>query len=179
MNDRFILSHIKLKRFANPLISKKWIKWLNDEDITKYSDQRFKIHTINTQKKYIKNLCKGNSIFFKIYYKNEEIGNIILTSIDKNNDSCEIGYLIGEKKYWNKGIATYVIKLVVSFAFKELKIKKIISWCYSNNIGSKKALLKNKFKIEGRLKKFYKFNNNKRVDKIYFGLMDPNLRDAF
>ena len=179
MKDDSILKHIRLKKFTNPSITKKWIKWLNDKIVTKYSDQRHKVHSISSQKKYISNLLKSNSIFFKIYFKNQEIGNIILTNIDKNNENCEIGYLIGEKKFWNKGVASFVISQIVEFAFKKIKIKKIISWCYSNNIGSKKVLLKNKFKIEGRLKKFYKFTDNKRVDKIYFGLMVANSRDNF
>ena len=49
-------------------------------------------------------------------------------------------------------------------------MKKIFTWCFSNNTGSKKALLKNNFKIEGVIKKFYKYNSTKRVDRIYLGL---------
>ena len=38
----------------------------------------------------------------------------------------------------------------------------------NNNISSKKVLLKNKFKLEGKLKKQYKFNN-KRIDGLVYG----------
>ena len=170
MNNDSILKNIKVIKYKNPYISKNWIKWLNDKEVTKFSDQRLKKHNLKTQRKYINNLKKNNTVFFKIYLESKEIGNIFLTKIDKYNKNCEIGYLIGEKSLWNKGIATLVISLTIKYAFKKLKMKKINSWCYSNNIGSKKALMKNKFKIEGIIKKFYKYNQVKRVDKIYLGL---------
>ena len=170
MRDAEILKHIKLIKYKKPFVSQNWIRWLNDKDVTKYSDQRFIKHTLNSQKKYIKILMENNTIFYKIFYKNEEIGNIFLTRIDQNNKNCEVGYLIGEKKLWGKGIATYVVGIVIDYAFKRLKLKKIYSWCYENNIGSKKALMKNNFRIEGKIKKFYKFSKTRRVDKIYLGL---------
>ena len=68
-------------------------------------------------------------------------------------------------------MVTYIINVVTKYAFKNLKIKKIYTGIYSNNLGIKKALLKNKFKIEGVFKKFYKFNSRKRIDKIFLGLL--------
>ena len=171
MKDEKTLNHIKLQKISKPTISRNWIKWLNDKDVTKFSDQRFIKHTIISQRKYVRTLIKNNTLFFKILYKKKWIGNILLTKIDEKNENCEIGYLIGEKSFWRKGIATFIIAKVVDYAFKKLKLKKIYTWCYSNNIGSKKALIKNNFKIEGRIKEFYKFKKNQRVDKIYLGLV--------
>ena len=51
---------------------------------------------------------------------------------------------------------------------KRFKLKKITAGVYNNNISSKKVLLKNKFKLEGKLKKQYKFNN-KRIDGLVYG----------
>lgn len=170
MTNKSFLKKIEIIKYKTPYITKKWVNWLNDKEVTKFSDQRFIKHNLSTQSKYIKDLKNKNTVFFKIYFENNEIGNIFLTQIDKNNKNCSIGYLIGIKSLWNKGIATYVIKLTIKYAFNILKIKKIYSWCYSNNIGSKKVLIKNGFKIEGVLKKYYQFSKDKRVDKIFFGL---------
>ncbi len=170
MNNKYLLKKIKIKKYKNPNITKKWISWLNDKEITKYSDQKHRLHTPKTQKKYLESLKKNNTVFFKIYLDEKEIGNIILTKIDDYNKNCEIGYMIGEKTLWGKGVATFVIGLALKYAFKTLKMKKIFTWCFSNNTGSKKALLKNNFKIEGVIKKFYKYNSTKRVDRIYLGL---------
>ena len=172
MKKNSITKNIQLKKFKKPKITKKWISWLNDKEVTRFSDQRLSNHTFKSQNKYLKNKINENkTIFFKVYLNKNEIGIIVLTNINKFHKSCEINYLIGEKNIWNKGVATYIINVVIKYAFKKLKIKKIYTGVYSNNIGSKKALLKNKFKIEGVSKGFYKFNSQKRIDKIFFGLL--------
>ena len=53
---------------------------------------------------------------------------------------------------------------------KKKKIKKLQAGCYEINKGSKKILLKNKFKLEGILKKQIVFKN-KRYDNLLFGLV--------
>ena len=34
-------------------ILKEWIYWLNDKEVTKFSNQRFKKHTVSSQKNYL------------------------------------------------------------------------------------------------------------------------------
>ena len=46
---------------------------------------------------------------------------------------------------------------MIKFAFNNLKLEKISAGCYENNIGSLRVLEKNKFKIEGRIKKILFF----------------------
>ena len=53
------------------------------------------------------------------------------------------------------------------------KIHKIFAGVYGNNISSIKVLMKNKFKIEGKLTNFYNFKVKKkqiRIPKIILGL---------
>ena len=52
-------------------------------------------------------------------------------------------------------------------AKKNLSLK-IIAGTYSNNIASRKILEFNKFKLEGRIKKQFKFKN-KYVDHLIYG----------
>ena len=47
MRDELILKNIKLVQYKKPSVSQNWIRWLNDKDVTKYSDQRFIKHTLN------------------------------------------------------------------------------------------------------------------------------------
>ena len=64
----------------------------------------------------------------------------------KKKKSAQIGYLIGEKKYWNKGIASLSIQKIVKFGFHRLKLKTIVSNSEQKNFYSSKALIRNKFK---------------------------------
>lgn len=152
----------------------EWVSWLNDKIVTKFSEQRFQKHSSSTQKKFIKNKIKTKkTLLFKIYYKKEFVGVIELGNIDHTHFNCEIMYFIGKREYWSKGIATKAIKLSIIEA-KKIKIKKVYAGVYSNNLSSIRVLIKNKFKIEGKLSNFFTFKRNLRVKKIILGLSLKN-----
>ena len=164
---------VKIKKLTYQKNLSKWVSWLNDKTVTKFSEQRFQKHNTKSQQKFIKyKILDKKSICFKIYYKNEFIGVVELANIDNNHKNCEIMYLIGEKKYWGKGIATKAIGLAVKFAFNNLNMKNIYAGTYSSNISSQKVLKKNKFKLVGKIDNFFKpvENKIKREGKIIFAL---------
>ena len=59
----------------------------------------------------------------------------------------EIGYILS-RNFWRQGIMTKVAKIIISH-FKEMHQKKIIGVVFSNNIPSKKTLIKLGFKYIG------------------------------
>ena len=65
-------------------------------------------------------------------------------------------------------VGTKAIKEILNIAKKKFKLKKIIAGTYSNNFSSQKVLLKNGFKLEGTLKKYFLYKK-KRVDHLIFG----------
>ena len=110
--------NIKLKRIENNKVTKKWVKWLNDKEVTKYSKNRFMRHTISSQENYLKKKLRSKNIFlFKILFNNLHIGVIEIGKINGKR-SCHISYMIGEKSYWNKGIGSKVIKKIKKIIFK-------------------------------------------------------------
>tara|TARA_Y100000591_G_C21728293_1_gene642595 strand:- start:107 stop:625 length:519 start_codon:yes stop_codon:yes gene_type:complete len=165
-------SNIQLKELNSQLVSDRYVEWMNDFQITKLTEQRFFKHTKKTiiefvnEKKYSK-----NEYLFGIFYVNEKkthIGNIKLGPINYHHKFAEISYLIGDLRFQNKGLATKAIEQVLVLAKKKYKLKKIIASLYSNNIASKRVLEKNKFKLEGIIKKKFVFKK-KRLDQLIFG----------
>jgi len=149
----------------------KWVNWLNDINTSVYTNRRLKIHTAQTQKKFIKEKNKSkNAILFKIYYNSEFVGALEICDIDTFHKTCEIGFFIGNKLNWGKGIASSAVKIAINLMIKKFKMKKIYGCCYGRNIGSAKVFLKNNFKKIAVFKNFYKLKKNgkTRDDKIWF-----------
>tara|TARA_Y100000389_G_C17471092_1_gene531010 strand:- start:3320 stop:3823 length:504 start_codon:yes stop_codon:yes gene_type:complete len=163
---------IKLKKVNNTektIVIKKWVKWINDKIVTQFSEQRLKKHTVKSQKKFIQNKLHSNSSYiYKVIYNNDFIGILEIGNINYYHKNCELMYMIGEKNLWSKGIGEILIKKGIKLA-KALNMKKIYAGTYGGNIASQKVLLKNKFKIEGRIKKFFKIKK-KRDDRVLLGL---------
>ena len=81
--------------------------------------------------------------------------------------SAEIGYWLGEP-FWNKGIVTTALKLVTDYGFNELKLERLFAGVFEGNEGSKRALEKCGYKLEGIARKAV-YKNNMLIDELRFG----------
>lgn len=96
----------------------------------------------------------------------EFIGTCGFVSIDSNNRSGEIGYLLS-RKYWNRGIMTEALSRIIEFGFENLGLNRIEAKCDTDNIGSEKVLQKVGMKNEGLLRKAQYAKKRYRDLKIY------------
>ena len=111
--------------FTISQISEKYLQWLNDEETNRFSSRRFYKSTKEDAIKFI-NSIKPDEYMYAIYSKDKtHIGNIHLGPIDKYNLNCEIRILIGDKAFWNSGVATEAIYSAEKFLFLEKNIHRI------------------------------------------------------
>lgn len=138
--------------------NKEYYKWLNDKEINKFLEVRFKRQNKKSTENYILNSIKNpNCLLFGIFFKknNVHIGNIKLEPINFEHKRGIVGLFIGKKEYWGKGLASDSIRLISKYVKKELSLKKLVAGCYSNNIASKKAFLNAGYKVEAILKDYW------------------------
>lgn len=93
--------------------------------------------------------------------KNDEVvGSIgLFLKDDVYCKSAEIGYWLAEP-FWGRGIMSSAIKQLTDFAFKQYDIVRIYAEPYEYNTGSRKALEKAGFILEGIKKKSIYKNGN-------------------
>ena len=109
------LKTLILKELKLSDITPEYIKWLNNFETVKFTEQRYKKHTKRDVINYVKKQIKSNNNFlYGIFLcdkknKDKHIGNIKLGSIDFNHKSAYISYLIRNKSFLNFGIATWAI----------------------------------------------------------------------
>ena len=64
---------------------------------------------------------------------------------------ADIGYWLGVP-FWNKGYMTEAIRLVCHFSFKYLDVVRVYATVFVGNEGSRRALEKNGFSLDGTLR---------------------------
>ena len=119
------MKNIILKKLTSNNISKDYLNWLNDWDIIKYTEQKFKKTTIKDIKKYLNDINKSkNNFIYGINVvekgKTKHIGNIKIGAIDFYHKRGDISYIIGNKNYWNKGIGSSAIAKAIIIAKKKI-----------------------------------------------------------
>ena len=163
-----------LKPFTEKDIEDKYINWLNDKEVNKYLEIRFKKQTIHLIKKYINSFYEDvEKYLWGIYASDNQelIGTTSLYDISRDHGLAHISIMIGNKNYWGTNAALESKKLVINFAFNNISIRKIIAGSYSHNLGINFTLKKLGFILEAKLKKNRKLENGKYCDEYKWGLL--------
>ena len=67
----FETNRMYARRFCINDISNKYLSWLNDVAIMRYSNQRFMVHTYESCRKYLKSFEHSDNLFLAILEKSQ------------------------------------------------------------------------------------------------------------
>lgn len=157
----------------------KYVDWLNDTGINKYLESRLSVQSIESITHFVLNILesKDNYMFAIMHKMNEEhIGNVKIGSIHPVYNHADIGYIVGEKKYWGQGLASEAVYLAAKYSFCNLNLHKLNAGVIAPNIGSIRVLEKLGFKREACIRDDV-LQNDKYFDVYYYGVLKTELVD--
>jgi RimJ/RimL family protein N-acetyltransferase len=102
------------------------------------------------------------------------IGNCGIRMESPEAHEAELGYELAAE-HWGHGYATEAARVILGFAFSELRLHRISSWCIADNIASVRVLEKLGFHAEGRLREKEHFKG-RRWDTLLFGMLEDEWR---
>jgi len=83
----------------------------------------------------------------------EHIGNCSYYNLDETRGEVELGIMIGNRDYWNKGYGTDAVTTLVNYVFRQMKLKRIYLKTLDWNIRAQKSFQKCGFTPYGQLAK--------------------------
>jgi RimJ/RimL family protein N-acetyltransferase len=169
---------VYLRPLAEEDLTKEYQSWLNDAEICQYNSHAIFPYSFEDLKRFFERSKQPGStdVVLAIVSKgnNKHIGNISLQNIDWVSREAEFAILLGDKSYWNKGIASEAALLICDYGFKRLNLNRIQCGTSSENTPMQKLAKKMKMLQEGvRRQAMYKMG--KHVDIIEYGV----LKDEF
>jgi RimJ/RimL family protein N-acetyltransferase len=152
----------------------RFVKWFNDPEVNKFLLVREM--NLRDEKEWIKNRLKkqnskGNPFFCIDTKQGVHIGSASLEVKSFHNRCAGFGIVIGDKNYWNKGYGSEVVKLIIEYGFKKLKLHRIELDVYGYNKRAQKVYKKLGFKLEGK-KREHNFWNGKFWDTYNMAILD-------
>jgi aminoglycoside 2''-phosphotransferase len=150
------------------------LKWLTNESVLEFYSGRDKKYTIDSIKEHYSKKLKDEIIRVIIEFNNVPIGYGQIFKLYDNlyNEyqypkSLSVVYamdqFIGEPEYWNKGIGTEYINLILDFLRKERQSDAVVLNPHQNNIRAIKCYEKAGFKIIKELPQ-HEMHEGKKVD---------------
>ena len=134
LDNFFVKSkRIIIQRFNKSDINAKFVNYLNNKELFKFSRHKNVKHTFNSSLDYYKKLPK-NSLYLSIKLNgtNEKIGTITLY-FKKNFLFVDVGILIYSTKYIGKGYGLEAWMHIVNYLQNKIKIRNITGGCEKQN----------------------------------------------
>ena len=130
----------------------RYLRWFNDPAVYQYI-QRYRPIGRKEEEEFIANLHKKESDFLFVIVVREGdavIGCCGLHQVSLPNRSAELGIVIGEKEYWNKGYGREVVNLLCGYGFRVLNLHRIGLNVYEYNERGIRCYERVGFREEGR-----------------------------
>ncbi len=132
-----------------------WFNWFNDAEVVKLMDQRRWPNTKEKQKQYLERMKSSSTdMQLAVVYKSNDrlIGTVGLHAIDAINRNADVSIIIGDKKFWGKGLAKEAVGLLIHHAFSMLNLHKLTAGFIEGNQVSEKLFKSFGFKKEAVLR---------------------------
>ncbi|MBD5499937.1 MAG: UDP-4-amino-4,6-dideoxy-N-acetyl-beta-L-altrosamine N-acetyltransferase [Lachnospiraceae bacterium] len=154
------------------------VKWRNEDFVRKNFIYQ-KPFTREGHLHWIETMVKtGKVVQFLICTREDiPIGSIYLRDIDRTFNNAEYGIFIGEETALSKGYGTEAAKLMISYAFGELKLHKLKLRVLADNERAKKSYEKAGFMQEAYLKDEVYLQGGYR-DVILMALLNPENQEG-
>ena len=163
---------LQIRTLTSLDVSQQYVEWLKDPIVIKYSENQYRTVTLEGQRAYVESsLYDDNVTLLGVFDSDEHIGNVQLVGLTSEHQRVDVSYMIGNRKYWGKGLAKWAVRKAVHKVHKQFKIHKFTAGIASGNIASARVLEHCGFTPESVRKKHLRYGGiwYDQVDYSLFG----------
>lgn len=161
---------IRLVPFSSDFLGERYVSWLNDPEVVRFSEQRFRVHTYESCREYMDSFEGTPNYFWGVTIDDgaRHIGNMN-ASVDEKNLTGDVGVLIGEKSCWGKGYGFEAYEAAVDFLLRKVCLRKITAGTMELNKGMLRIMEKLHMKPDGRRRRHVLYNG-RPVDVVHMAV---------
>jgi len=157
--------------FQERHLAERYVNWLNDRELMRYSEQRHKKHTIATCRAYWHSFNGTPHFFWAIEEQQQGLGHIgnINAYVDERNQLADIGIVVGEQKARGQGYAFEAWRAVCEYLFSTVGTRKITAGTMANNTAMLK-LMQRAGMVEDGVRRRHYLSDGIEVDIVHRAL---------
>lgn len=141
-----------LAPFADEHLTPRYVGWLNDPVVVRYSEQRHLRHTLESCRRFVASFVGGPSHLWAIVAKDDALGHIgnVNSAVDEPNRTADVAIMIGEKKAWGRGLGAEAWLAVVEYLLGPGGMRKVTAGAMADNTAMLRIMAKAGMAEEGR-----------------------------
>ena len=152
---------VRIVEFSERHLTERYVGWLNDPEVVRYSEQRHHEHTLATCIEYFETQKRSPNYFLAIEIIDSNtchVGNIGV-EVDRFNNKADVSILIGEKNVWGTGVASRAWGLVLNVLIQRLGFRLLTAGTMETNIPMIKLMKRSGMTIDAILPNRFVYEN--------------------
>lgn len=148
-------SQVYLRPLERTDLNERYLGWLNDPEVTRYLETGVFPTTMQDLEKFHAGVTGSSSevIFAVVEQKSDEhIGNVKLGPINWVHRRAMFGIMIGDKRFWGRGVGEEVTRMMVEYAFHRLNLHRVSLAVFAEHEAGIRCYRAVGFKDEGRFR---------------------------
>lgn len=144
-----------LSAFSAGHLTPRYVAWLNDPEVVRFSEQRHRVHTMESCRAYWSGMRQAGGLLWAIETRSgEHIGNISAQP-DVPNKSVELAILIGDKPSWHQGYGTEAWGAVCEYLLGVVGARCAVAGTMAVNDGMRAIFARTGMVDEGLRKRYF------------------------
>jgi ribosomal-protein-alanine N-acetyltransferase len=163
-----------LRPFTEADIDDTYIGWLNDPEVMRYSNQRFRTHDRKSCLAYVQSFA-GTDNYFLLATRRVDakpFGTLTVYA-SRPHGTADVGIMIGERSMWGQGYGQEAWDLVVAWLLSEPRIRKVTAGAVVAN-GAMVRVMERSAMIREGTRRAQEIIDGKPSDIVYYA----RFRDA-
>jgi [ribosomal protein S5]-alanine N-acetyltransferase len=117
---------LRLRRFAQTDLTPRYLGWLRDPEVTRYSNQRFVQHTLERCQSYFDSFSGSPHLFIAIDERESDttIGTMTVYAAPPHQ-TADVGILLGERAVWGRGYGKEAWCTLIDWLLSTARVRKV------------------------------------------------------
>ena len=140
---------VQLRPFQAQDITASYLSWLNDPEVTRYSNQRFVTHTEESCRSYLASFRDSANQFLSICRLDDMVPVGTMTAyVSLHHQTVDIGIMIGDRGVWGRGFGQDAWNTLVNWFHASGRFRKITAGTMRSNKSMMRLMEKSGMELE-------------------------------
>lgn len=156
-----------LVAFDEGHLNARYVGWLNDPDVIRYSEQRHRKHDLISCRSYYESFANSDDLFLAIEAADPRLGHVgnVTVAHDRPNGSADVSIMIGEAAARGSGIGTAAWCGIIEWLIGPGKVRRVTAGTMANNAPMLALMRKSNMTIDAVRPRAFLFNDEE-VDLV-------------
>lgn len=142
---------VQLRPFTSEDISEAYLGWLNDPQVTRFSNQRFRRHDRTSSLAYLASFEGTDNLYMSMRRLTDDSAIGTMTAyLSRHHGTVDVGIMVGDRRAWGKGYGQDGWNVMLDWLAGLENIRKITAGTAAPNIGMQRLMERSGMTLEAR-----------------------------